>query len=446
MTMTTRDLILEDWLEEYENALTEQDIPAAAGQPDPGMAGGGAGANPLGMGVGGYPPQEAPPGGDPNNPNITQQGLPPQPDVTQDPQGPDMPEDQEDLDFEQWKSKFFKESVKADPHGMEQMIKDVRDRELEPYERKFIEDNLQIVYLREQANIKQASDKIRKLIREQLDQNNPASSIVNHMHEVLQTAPELLNVFIKMTGLLGAKGDAHRKYVSSLLGGIQVGSGATNEDIVYNEREYSIGLSTRMNSQFGDVLIGRWSLKEDDPERYLEEPELRRLEEGSPEEKDVLRRRVVMESIADKFKTRAFVITVADNDGTIHNLGWDLANSLRAAYKEGKLVVKAIKSENSEAMIDDNGAIIPQLDLKINYMRPTGELTPAGEKEKEEVPFMERRDGMLFLIADLRLLKEAASTLQGITLKEYPYNGNPSDIKQIQRSVPDTTELLLRNS
>jgi hypothetical protein len=441
-------MLFEDWLYEF-------DIPSAGGQPD--MPQGPAGANPLGMGPGGMPPQEPPPGPDPNappqqDPNITKQGVPEKPDVTQDPQTPDMPDEGEDLDFEEWKNKFFKESVKADPYELENLIKSVRDRDLEPYERKFVEDNLQIVYLRQQANIRDASKKIRQLVKQELDQNNPASSIVNHMDEVLKTAPELLNVFIKMNGLLGAKGDAHRKYIAALLGAVQVGSGANTEDIVYNEGPskdtktgYSIGISTRIASQFGDVVLGKWSLKEDDPEKYLEEAELKRLEEGSPEEKDVLRRRIVMESIADKYNTRAFIITVADEDGTVHNLGWDLANSLRAAYKEGKLVVKAIKSENSEAMIDDQGAIIAQLDLKIEYKKATGELDADGNREMKEVPFMERRDGLLFLIADLQLLQQAASTLQGVALKQYPYAGNPSDIKALMRSVPNATELLLRN-
>src|ERR1700753_4185530 len=120
-----------------------------------------------------------------------------------------------------------------------------------------------------------------------------------------------------------------------------------------------------MNARWGMLDVGRWSLKEDDPERYLSEPELKRLEEGSPEEKDVLRRRVVMESIADFFKKRAFIANVVNKDGTVYMLGWDLSNSLRAAYTDGKLIVKTTSAENSEAMIDDEGAIIPVVEMKI---------------------------------------------------------------------------------
>jgi hypothetical protein len=248
-----------------------------------------------------------------------------------------------------------------------------------------------------------------------------------------------------MEGLLGAKGDPHRKYITSLVSGVQVGSGSTTEDVIFNEKEYSLNISTRINAEFGNLMVGRWSLREDDPEKFLDESELERLDVGSPEEKDVLRRRVVMESIADKYKKRAFIFNSIDENGTVYLIGWDMANSLKAAYKDGKLVVRSVKSENSEAMIDDNGAIISQLDLKINYVKPTGQLDASGEKETKEILFMERRDGMLWLMADIPLLKEASSTLQGLVFKEFPYNGNPSDLKALKRVAPETTELLLRN-
>ena len=58
-------------------------------------------------------------------------------------------------------------------------------------------------------------------------------------------------------------------------------------------------------------------MREDDPERYLTDPEQKRLDEGSPEEKEVLRHRVVIEGISDNFKKRSFIINVVNNDGTI---------------------------------------------------------------------------------------------------------------------------------
>lgn len=375
-----------------------------------------------------------------------QQEIQPEPpeEINDDPHQPDLPEEHDSPDFEQWKDTFFKESIRGDTNKLLDLIQQVRDLDLDSYPRKFVEDNLQILFLRQNANIDKACQQIRKLVRDELDHNNPSVSLVNHIHNVLDTMPELNNIFIKLKGLLGAKGDLHRKFIASLIGAVQVGSGGNNEDVIYNERDYSIRISTRYNDKWGRVEIGRWALKEDDPARYLTEPEQRRLEEGSPEEKDVLRRRVVMESIAECFRKRAFLANVVNKDGTIYTLGWDLANSLRAAYADGKLLVKTIKSENSEAMIDNDGVIIPFVDLKIKYIKETGNIDEDGKSETEEHEFMEKIDGILYLTAQHQILQEAASSFQGIVWKETPYRGSSTDLVSTMRCVVGANEALLR--
>ena len=440
--MTPKEL--REWLHEENRLLIEIDSP-----PDAQAGAGGmppTGAQPAGMpgaGAGGPPESGSDPAGGPPAGAKGEKEEKPE-DISQDPQAPDMPDGKDPEDFERWKNNYLKESIKGDAQKLIDMIHDVRDLDLDSYPRKFVEDNLQVQFLRQNANIEKASKEIRKLIREQLDQNNPSVSLVNHVFNVLQQQPDLGNVFIKLEGLHGMKGDLHRKYLAALLGGVHVGSGGNNEDVIYNDKEYSIRLSTRMNARWGMVDIGRWALKEDDPERYLSEPELKRLDEGSPEEKDVLRRRVVMESIADYFRKRAFIANVVNKDGTVYMLGWDLSNSLRAAYTDGKLIVKTTSAENSEAMIDDEGAIIPFVEMKILYKRETGKLDEDGKPETEEHEFMVRRDGMLFLSAQYQIIKEAASSFQGIVLKEIPYKGNPNDLKTLTRCIPSADEILTR--
>lgn len=431
---------LEEWLNEADDPLTNPS------------------GNPPMVGAGVPPAQEAPiaPQGDPNVANTPpvdvaktdptqQQGQEEEtPDVSQDPQAPDMPDSDKDVAFEEWQDTFFRESTKLDVQKLIDLIQQIRDRELESYPRKFVEDNLQILFLRQNANIEKASKEIRKSIKNDLDQTSPASTLVKIMNSTLQSMPEMNNIFIKIKGLLGAKGDMHRKYIASLLGSIQVGSGANTEDLVYNEKDYSIRISTRFNDKFGRVEIGKWCLKEEDPETYLTEPELKRLEEGSPEERDVLRRRIVMESISTTFKKRAFIIHVVGKDGTIYSLGWDLGTSLRNAYTEGKLLVKTILSQNSEAIIDDDGKILPAVDLKIVYLKETGSLDKDGKPIIEENDFMERIDGILYLTASQQILKEASSSFNGLLWQEIPYNGNPSDLRVLMRCVPNASEMLLR--
>ena len=354
---------LESWLKEASG-----DVPAGQppmGQPDSPPAAGG------------------PPAGDPNAANPPADMAPPvanmqqnspdaqpgMPDVANDPQAPDMPDQKEKQDFETWKNEYFKSIVRGDVNKMIEMIQQIRDANLDAYPRKFVEDNLQILFLRQNANIDKASKSIRNAIKQNLDQNNPSVSVVNHMFSTLQTMPELNNILIKLKGLLGMKGDMHRKYIASLLGAVQVGSGGNNEDLIYNEREYSIRISTRYNDKWGRVDLGKWCLKEDDPERFLSESEQKRLDSGSPEEKEALRHRVVIESISDTFKKRSFIVNVVNQDGTIHTLGWDLGGSIKNAYTTGKIKVKLMQGDNSEAMIDDDGAIVPLVDIKLVYVK-----------------------------------------------------------------------------
>ena len=435
--------VMEDWLD----SLKEAEISPTSSAPD-------------GLGAGGPPSTDAYSGqlanvgqqstdttaqnkGD--DPNISNQMDQPD-DVSNDPHTPDMPEEQGDVkDFEKWRNEYLQESIKGDTHKLTDMLNAVRDKEgLQRVQRKFVEDNWNVQLVRQNANVEKASKEIRRNIKDQLDRNNPATSVVNHMTAVLEIDPNLNNIFIKLSGYGGLKGDLHRKYVAALMGGVQVGSGANTEDIIYNEKDYSILISTRFNSEWGDVMLGSWSMKEDDPDRYLSEPEKKRLDEGSPEEKDVLRRRIILESITHQFETRAFIINVVADDGTIYTLGWDIAGSLKAAYADGKMLVKTKVSDSSEAMITDEGQVVPYMDLDIYYTKETGEQNENGSPEVEELPFIEKRNGMLFLTAELKTIKEAATSMQGIVFKETPYNGNPSDLKVLTRCIYSAYDLLMR--
>lgn len=379
---------------------------------------------------------------DPNQMSMDQQ--PGEEDISNDPQFPDMPEQEEGDDFEIWKIKFVKESIKGDANVLTQRILSVRERELSAPQRKFVEDNLDICFLRQNANVLQVSNEIRKLLKKDFDRTNPATTLTHHITATLDSSPLLNETYIKLLGLGGAKHDQHRKFVSSLIGAVQVGSGGQNEDLIFEEQDYSIRISTRFNARWGDVNIGRWYLREDDPERYLKPAELDRLQGGSPEEKDVLRRRVVIESIAEAYRERAFIINVVGMDGTVYHLGWDLGNSLKSAYLDGKLVVRTGDNDTKEAFIDEEGSVITVPNMNIYYVKESGELDRNGRSEIEEIEFISYRDGVLYLVAQLDLIKEAASTLQGISFKETLWQGNPTDILKIMRCVPSSPEILLR--
>jgi len=428
-------------IQDWAGVLTEFDIPPLGGQPD--AAGGQAPGSAMGAGAGGYE--------DSNIANMPQQGMEPenpdpsQGDITQDPSSPDMPEEKNDVDFETWRNNYFKEVIKGDANHLIDIIHQVRDRDLDANQAKFVEDNIQIQFLRQDSNIEKMSKEIVKSVREELNDDQPAVSMVNHLVLVLETLPVVTHMFIKCSGLWGAKGDFHRKLIGALFNAVQVGAGGMETgDLVYNENEKSVEMSTRFNNAFGSMLFGAWSLREDDPERFLEPPEMKKLQDGSPEERDVLHRRIVLESIISLFKKRAFIMHVVNPEGTIYTIGIDPAEMLMSAFKDGKLVVRTSGSENNEAMIDDDGKVLPYVDLSIKYVKPTGYQNDEGKPEVEELDFLEKQRGQLWFTAELQTIQDASSTLNGFILKENPWKGNPNDLKALRRCVPSVAEILTR--
>lgn len=428
---------INDWLIKEEDVLSSP-LDPAAGQPSTDV-------NPAGMpGAGAQaPPADQPPLPDPMSakaPPLEPAGM------DQEPAAPDMPDDiGEKVNFDSWRNNFFRDLIKGDVNELLEKIQSVRNGDLDSYQRKFVEDNLQILFLRQNANIEKASKEIRKKIREELDRNNPSVSLVNHITSVLQSMPELTNVFIKLLGLYSNKSDLHRKYIGSLLGAAQVGSGGQNEDLVLNQKEFSIKISTRMASKFGTIDLGKWSMIKDDQEQYLSESELERLEDGSPEEREVLRKRVILESIASYFKKRAYFVNVVDTDGTVFYIGLDLSNALREAYDAGKLVIKTKVNDSSEAMYTSEGELVEFLDIKIMYEKDTGKVDGDGKPLKNEIEFITRKDGMLLLNASLETIKDCSATFQGILIKESPFTGNPSDLLTLTRCVPSAPEMIMRS-
>lgn len=374
-----------------------------------------------------------------------QQGGGQEDNVEDDPAQPEMADDEDSAnkDFEQWRHDFYELSIKGDVGEMMSAVGAVINREgLEMTQRRFVNDNMQILLYRQDANVQKATKEIRNLIKQDLDRTNPGTTVMQHVTATLEKDQQLQNTLIKMCGWMGQKGELHRKFMASILGAVQVGGGASRQDLMYFDKEYTINLSTRYASQFGEINLGKWTLKAEDPDRYLTEPEIDRLNDGSPEEKQTLRRRIIVESISEKFKERAFLIHVVHVDGTIYSLGWDLGDSLISAYKEGKIVVRGQTNTEKDAMISDSGEIVNLVDIDVYYVRETGETDDDGSPEMVEVEFLSRRNSGLYLSADLDTLRAAAAGMSGLFFHETPFNGNPAQVISLMQCSPTLPEIL----
>lgn len=396
-------------------------------------------------GLGTQQGQQQPPQQQQQKPEKGLADAPEEDDVEQDPQQPEMPDEEETekKDFETWRGEFMKLAEKSDTKQMLESIKKWKDREdLEPPQARFVSDNYKILIYRQDANVEKAMKEIRNLIKQDLDKTNPGTTIMQHVTTVVEKIEPLKQVLIKLTGFGGLKAELHRKFLAGILGAVQVGGGNRREDLIFADKGYTVNVSTRFATQFGEISIGRWALKESDPQEFLTNAEMDRLSDGSPEEKQVLRRRVIMESIAKRFMSRSFLVHVNHPDGTTHALGWDLGESLISAYHDGKLVVRGHQSDVRNAMINDNGDVVTLVDVDIMYVKETGESDDYGKPESVEVPFLEIRDNVIYLASDLKDLENASASMSGMFFKEIPFTGNPSDLKGIRDSIPDMLAML----
>lgn len=363
-------------------------------------------------------------------------------DIEDDPEEPDFPEEEEEKDYEGWRGEFMVMSQNADTKEMLASIRPFRDKQLESPQAKFVNDNYHILLYREDANVEKAMKEIRKLTKQDLDRTNPGTTLMQHITTVLDQIDPLKQIPIKLFNAFAIKGELHRKFIAGITGAIQVGGGNRKEDLIYCEKDLTINISTRFATQFGEINLGKWSLKTNDPQEFLSDSELNRLKDGAPEEKQVLRRRIILESMAKRFKTRSFLIHINHPDGSTHALGWDFGESLLSGYHDGKLVVRGNKSDERNAMINDGGDIVSLIDVDIMFIRQTGETDDYGKPETVEVPFIMIKNGTIYLKCDLDTLENSSAILGGMFLKEMPFNGNPSDLKGIRESLPDLKGIL----
>lgn len=418
---------------------------------------------------GGVAPQQqgTPPGpplqgaSDPANNSGPPKGNPPQqdqgpgPDQTDDPQAPEVPADQPGQQgFETWKRNFMKLAIKGDPAEMMLSLNSMRDQPSQNFElpqKRFLDDNHMILAFRQNPLIAKASTEIRKNLKQQLDRNQPAVSVMTYLYGTLsnmyQEQPLIRDVFLKFVGFHAPKAELHRKFIAALLGAVQEGGGGTAHDLRYSEKEYSIPISTRFYSEFGNVNLCDWALQKRDPEKYLPDSDQEKLNtDGTPEEKQVIRRRVVVSSICDRLKNRSFLMHITTLDGNVYHFGWDVSEGLMGGFREGKLVVRSKGPNDADAMYNDQGDLVSLVDVVMYYLKPTGETDENGRPKTREVPFLERRDGQLYLTASLETMRDLANGLTGFFFKEDPFTGNPSDIRNVMRAIPSLEEMLLRPS
>ncbi len=273
-------------------------------------------------------------------------------------------------------------------------------------------------------------------------------SIISSEIEPYKTITDCLT---KLPGFYSMKSDLFRKSIAAIANGVQIGSGGTLEDLFIPLAEDGVGIKvcTRCYTDFGNIQIGKWALQFNDPENFLSDAELKKLNDtGSPEEKEVLRKRVIVESIAESFKDKVYLCMIIDpNMGERHEIGFNFAELIRDGWKNGYISIEFKASVGQgDAGVKTDGELIDLQKIQINYVKESPDkLDEEGKPVKEYVEFMDVKNGFLYVtIMGDEFTNFANDAQAGLFYSSKPFDSGPEELLKIQRCVPDIKEILLR--
>ena len=417
-----------------------------------------------------------------------------------------------EIDFQAEKIDYMNLALGQKHDEMMDKLLEMRDIEnLSPGEYKFIEDNINVLSLSRDIDFADAQKKIYKRIKEQfapladpgdgveIPEIEPSGTApgaeagitisqepteqpqysaehynsgqglkslteaTNELGEIsglemysiisqeIERYEEIKNSLLKLPSFYSMKADLFRKILCSVLNGVQIGSGGTLEDIFIPLREDGVGIKacTRCYTDFGNIEIGKWTLNFDDPEQYLSEEELKKLNiDGSPEEREVLRKRVVIESLADKFIDKIYLILIVDpNNGSRTEVGINFSELLREGWKNGNISINFKASVGKgEAAINQDGELIDLKDIVVNYIKENPDnLDEEGAPVKEEIELMKQKNGNLYISAPREDFENFVNTVEaGIFFDKKHPEFDKEQLTVIQRCVPDIKEFLLK--
>ena len=345
-------------------------------------------------------------------------------------QEPDKEEDVELLNFEDFRESYIDLSVNAKPEELVDKLGDLSGIvDLGPREKKFMSDNMQILQLMEDKDIYEASRKIHH--------TEDPMEMLSQVSEEIDRVETLRNVTLKLPSFFGMKSDLYRKFVAALTGGVQVGGGTTVEDIVVSPTKGQRTLiCTRFYTLFGYIEIIPWSLGAGDADLFLRDVERERLERGAPEEKKVLLKRILIASISKVIGSKNFMICVVNrSSGRRTDFALRFDKFLNDGYENGHLKVRIEKDEEELAITADGETMNPGK-LVISFVDP--------EAPESRTPFIEWKDGSLYLVADADTIEKAAEVIGSSFFKRTNFEGTDEELETIQKCIPTLPEMILR--
>lgn len=307
-------------------------------------------------------------------------------------------------------------------------------KKMTPSQRNFIEINRSTASLLEETIFLNIQKSIVKSIRE--------DTLWETMYDFFDSIPEM-NAAIQRLPMLGPdKNNLYRQIGAALTRGVVV-PGVQGGEVLFFDKEKEIKRSIfQAYSDWGYMKLGKINIKRDSLKEYLTGDEIQKIEKGSPEEKRVLRNRLVIEAIASQLGGITYSILVIDPDsGNWDALTFD-SEWFRSAYEAGQItVIESFEDPDGNLYIDDDYDLVSVNNWGIALLSNEDRAeNQTGERVVVKNPIAVL-DGTDFIFT---ISKENAKKLE-MDVREFLWKqGDVESLREIQKKIPNAKEKIMK--
>jgi hypothetical protein len=327
----------------------------------------------------------------------------------------------------------------SDHKVLEEALLAMRDGAEGSAHRTFVEMNLSAISLLEETVVVDAQKKIRR----GKNADSSPHDVFESMEEELSGVKELSEAVQRISALGASRGSAWRQLVAALCGGAIVPGptgGEVHVPVGGKKQKAVVVMRPQAYLGWGAVDLGGVTMTSESPDEYLGGEERVKLSNGSPEERRVLRGRMVIEAIADQLGGGTFTILVVSQAGSWTTAYFD-GDLFREAYESGTItVIEPHPKVGGSLCFDGDGNVVVASTWGLAVVdRDSGITDPAtGVMRYDAEQVAENKGDRLVYISDGDKLG-----IVGASVYDHPWVGDAESLGSLRGSVPTARMTLM---
>ena len=350
------------------------------------------------------------------------------------------PEASVDTQFTQYVREYAKMVAKYsdEPDTLKKMLQvpSLQNFEMTPWQRAFIDSNLSSVSLLHEGFVIEAQKQIKRI-------SGSGGSNTSAFESLFDRIGELQDVFVRLSVAGPDRSNLLRQFMAAVLSGVVV-PGPVGGEVMMAQKKSDEVVSIRPNcyTTWGYVDLGPVTIDGKSMEDYLSESERDKINDGAPEERRVLRNRLLIEAISDQLGGANYYIVVINPE----NGQWESVNFSSElfidAYRNGNLTAaESSPIPTGTLCVDENGKFVNSVFWGIaSIQADQGSLSD----DTNEQTFPKK---VIATIEGGRLIfKGDSSDLSSIGAEVGSHawsNGDTDKLREVQNSIPDARAKLI---